>query len=129
MAAISAYHCTAADFASTDWNGILLLYDNLLQMDNSPVILLNRAIVLSKVRGPEAALNELAEIKKIPSMKSYYLLYSAEAEFYVQVSQFKNAEQSLETAMQHTSLQAEKELLQKRLDSCKKRQRETSTNL
>src|SRR5205085_3867901 len=59
LATISAYHCAAPDFASTDWKSILLLYDKLAEIDHSPLILLNRAIALSKVNGISSALEEL----------------------------------------------------------------------
>ena len=51
LAAISAYHCAARDFESTDWKSILSLYDKLVQIDCTPIVMLNRAIVVAKVNG------------------------------------------------------------------------------
>jgi len=79
LATISAYHCSATNFESTDWKSILTLYDNLIQIDSSPIVLLNRAIAVSKVNGAETALKELDKIKTIPSLKGYHLLYSTQA--------------------------------------------------
>jgi len=121
LAMISAYHCSAPDFESTDWKSILSLYDNLLRINNSPVVLLNRTIALSKVSGPEEALVALEQIKKIASIQSYYLLYSAEAELLMQLNRYKDAALSLHTAIQLAALPAEKDLLKKRLDACSKK--------
>src|SRR5207244_13321899 len=44
QAGIAACHCAASDYESTDWPQILSLYDRLLELDDSPVIALNRAV-------------------------------------------------------------------------------------
>ena len=56
QAAIAALHARAATPAETDWPQIERLYANLERMTPSPVITLNRAVAVSKVQGPEAAL-------------------------------------------------------------------------
>jgi RNA polymerase sigma-70 factor (ECF subfamily) len=47
QAGIAACHCTAADVASTDWARILSYYDQLLRINPSPVVALNRAVAVS----------------------------------------------------------------------------------
>ncbi len=118
LAAVSACHCTAPDYRSTDWKTILSLYDNLVKIDSSPVILLNRSVAVSKVNGAEKALEELEQLKSIPSLINYYLFYSTQAEFYIRLNEFARAAGSLETAISLAPLQAERDLLQKRLSSC-----------
>jgi len=56
QAAIAALHARAATPAATDWPQIELLYATLEQLQPSPVVTLNRAVALSKVQGPAAAL-------------------------------------------------------------------------
>ncbi|WP_192177925.1 RNA polymerase sigma factor [Mesorhizobium amorphae] len=56
QAAIAALHARAERPEDTDWTEIDLLYSLLEQMQPSPVITLNRAVAVAKVRGPEAAL-------------------------------------------------------------------------
>jgi RNA polymerase sigma-70 factor (ECF subfamily) len=56
QAAIAALHARAAVAEDTDWTEIDLLYGLLEQMQPSPVVTLNRAVAVGKVRGPEAAL-------------------------------------------------------------------------
>ncbi len=57
QAAIAALHARAAQAQDTDWAQIDLLYANLERLQPSPVVTLNRAVAVSKVRGPEAALD------------------------------------------------------------------------
>lgn len=52
QAAIAALHARAEKAEDTDWNEIDLLYRLLEQMQPSPVVTLNRAVAVSKVRGP-----------------------------------------------------------------------------
>ena len=56
QAAIAALHARAATAADTDWTGIDRLYATLEVMTPSPVVSLNRAVAVSKVAGPAAAL-------------------------------------------------------------------------
>jgi RNA polymerase sigma-70 factor (ECF subfamily) len=73
LATISAYHCSASNYNATDWKSILSLYDKLVQIDNSPIVLLNRAVALSKVSGSKKAIDELKKIEEIPTIKSNHL--------------------------------------------------------
>lgn len=56
QAAIAALHARAGKAEDTDWQEIDLLYSLLERMQPSPVVTLNRAVAVSKVRGPEEAL-------------------------------------------------------------------------
>lgn len=118
LASISAYHCSAINYKATDWKSILALYDRLIQIDNSPVVLLNRAIAVSKVNSTEKAIAELEQIKNSASLKTYHLFYSTLAEFYIELSQFSKAIEAIKTAIEFAPLQNEKLLLQKKLAFC-----------
>jgi RNA polymerase sigma factor (sigma-70 family) len=119
LAAISAYHCSAANYGSTDWNSILSLYDKLLILDSSVVVKLNRTIAVSKVHGPQKAIEELLKIKDDPALRSYHLLYSTLAEFHIELKKYKEATAYLKKAIALTPLAAEKELLEKKLYMCR----------
>src|SRR5450755_749465 len=56
QAAIAAVHCRAATAEETDWRQILSLYDVLERLQPSPIVLLNRAVAVAMVKGPERAL-------------------------------------------------------------------------
>ncbi|MCU0910070.1 MAG: RNA polymerase sigma factor [Rhodobacteraceae bacterium] len=56
QAAIAALHARARHPEATDWAGINALYRALERRGASPVVTLNRAVAVSKLEGPEAAL-------------------------------------------------------------------------
>ncbi len=56
QAAINAVHTDALDASMTDWSQIVQLYDQLVALQPSPVVELNRAVALAELDGPEVAL-------------------------------------------------------------------------
>ena len=56
LAAISAVHTSARDARDTDWSQVVALYDQLVRLDPSTIIALNRAIAIAELDGPEVAL-------------------------------------------------------------------------
>jgi RNA polymerase sigma-70 factor (ECF subfamily) len=74
QAAIAATHARAVDPQSRDWTVILDLYDQLLALNGSPVVALNRAVAVAKVRGPAEALAALEPLAGDPKLLGYYLL-------------------------------------------------------
>jgi RNA polymerase sigma factor (sigma-70 family) len=121
LASISSYHCSAANYESTDWKSILFLYDKLIRVDHSQVVLLNRAVVLAKVEGIENAIEELKRLKSTPSLKSYHLYYSVCADFYMENDRYEEAIAMLLKAIELTPVNAEKMFLQRKLDHCKEK--------
>ncbi|MDB5145327.1 MAG: sigma-70 family polymerase sigma factor [Mucilaginibacter sp.] len=120
LALISSCHCSAANYSSTDWKSILSLYDKLAEIDHSPIVLLNRAVALARVAGPEKALVELENLTVVPALKTYHLFYSIQAEFYMELNRFEEATIFLQKAIYLTPLITEKEFLQRKLAQCQK---------
>jgi RNA polymerase sigma-70 factor (ECF subfamily) len=118
-AAISAQYSIAADYESIDWQTILSFYESLVELDHSPVVLLNRAIVVSKVSGVRQALDELEKIADEPAFQTYYLFYSTMGELQMQAGDPANAILSLEKAIDLAPLVPEKELLSRKLKQIK----------
>ncbi|MFI7106878.1 RNA polymerase sigma factor [Nonomuraea sp. NPDC050227] len=56
LAAINAVHTSARDMRDTDWSQVLALYDQLVRLDPSPIVALNRAVAVAELDGPEVAL-------------------------------------------------------------------------
>ncbi|HTE29217.1 MAG TPA: sigma-70 family RNA polymerase sigma factor [Chryseolinea sp.] len=121
LATISAHYCFAPDYQSTNWKSILDLYDTFIQLDSSPLVLLNRAIAVSQVSGPETALEELNVLKDHPTLSAYHLFHSTRAEFLIQANQFEEAYHSLQRALELAPLKSERELLAKKMLFCKER--------
>jgi RNA polymerase sigma-70 factor (ECF subfamily) len=118
QAGIAAVHCAAQDYESTDWPRILALYDRLIQIDDSPVIALNRAVALAQVQGPRAGIQAVEEIRQHQMLESYYLLYAVLAEFESQLNDYQAAAKHLRQALKFTELKSEQSLLSKRLKDC-----------
>jgi len=121
LAAISAHHALAPDYASTDWTGILGLYDGLLRVEDSPVVRLNRAIALSMVEGPQKALYELDRLQEDTTLQTYPYLHSTRAEMYLRLEQFPAASACLEKAIACSTLEKEAERLRERLAFCREK--------
>jgi RNA polymerase sigma-70 factor (ECF subfamily) len=56
LAAINAVHTSARDARATDWGQVVALYDQLVRLDPSPIVALNRAVALAELDGPDVAL-------------------------------------------------------------------------
>jgi RNA polymerase sigma-70 factor (ECF subfamily) len=115
QAGIAACHCAARDYPSTDWTHILALYDELVQLDDSPVVALNRAVALAQLRGPAAGIAAVGTIQNLQSLESYHLLYAVLAEFEAQLGNFPAAASHLRKAIQLTEIKSEQALLARRL--------------
>ncbi|HMG15569.1 MAG TPA: sigma-70 family RNA polymerase sigma factor [Saprospiraceae bacterium] len=118
LATISAYHCSAVSYKDTDWKSILALYDNLLIIDSSAVVKLNRIIALSKVKGEEKAIIDLKALEDSTFLRSYYLYYATLSSFYIELKQYNDAIPVLKTAIELAPMNAEKLLLNKKLNTC-----------
>ncbi|MCE7995708.1 MAG: sigma-70 family RNA polymerase sigma factor [Roseivirga sp.] len=120
LAAISAYHCTASSYETTDWPAILKMYDALSSFDKSPLVQLNRAIALAQVDGAEAAIKVLLALEnELPP--SYYLFHSTLADLYIETGDFSQAISRLEKALQHAEVASEIEIIKRRIANCQEK--------
>ncbi len=122
-AGIAACHCMARDYASTNWRQILALYDRLVELDNSPVLALNRAVALAHVRGVEAGIAALQAIPRRATLDSYYLRYAVLGEFEVRRENYATAAGHFRRALELTRLDSEKRFLSKRIRFCENKAR------
>jgi RNA polymerase sigma-70 factor, ECF subfamily len=67
-------HTSARDVRDTDWSQVVALYDQLVRLDASPIIALNRAIAVAELDGPEVA---LAAVDRLEDRLAGYYLYHA----------------------------------------------------
>lgn len=118
-AAIASVHCTAKNFEKTDWKLILQLYDALILIKDSPVIKLNRAIVISKLHSADKAIEEINKIEGIESLTNSFYLFSATlGDLYLQKKEFSTAKHYLDKSLKLTTSNAEKELIKKKMLLC-----------
>ena len=114
QAGIAACHCAAEDYDSTDWRQILSLYDRLVGFDDSPVVALNRAVVVANLYGPQAGLDAVAAIEDREKLDSYYLLYAVLGEFEAQLNDPLAAAGYFRKSMQLAEIKSEQAFLLKR---------------
>ncbi len=73
LAAINAVHTSARDVRDTDWSQVLALYDQLVRLDPSPIIVLNRAVAVAELDGPRAALETVNGLQdKLADYHAYH---------------------------------------------------------
>lgn len=114
QAAIVACHAEAKQWADTDWEQIVVLYDMLLHLAPSPTTRLHRAIALRYVHGPHAALAELAELAS--ELDRYHLFHATRAELLRAIGDPDTATGADRRALDLTSNPAEQALLRQRID-------------
>ena len=76
LAAINAVHTDARDVRDTDWSQVIALYDQLIRLDPSPIVRLNRAIAVAELDGPGVA---LVEIEGLP-LEGYHAFHATHAD-------------------------------------------------
>jgi RNA polymerase sigma factor (sigma-70 family) len=118
QAAIAACHARARVAEETDWKQIVALYDALAQVSPSPVIGLNRAVAISMVYGPAAALDIVDDLAEEPSLKSYYLLPTVRGDLLESLGRFNEARVEFSRAAALTKNNRERTLLLGRASSC-----------
>jgi RNA polymerase sigma-70 factor (ECF subfamily) len=122
QAGIAYCHCTAATYEATDWPRILSLYDLLVGINPSPVIALNRAVAISRVRGPEAAIEALEAIRPRDALENYYLFHAALAQFQLETGETEQAARRFLRALELTGVKSEQAFLARKLEECETRQ-------
>jgi RNA polymerase sigma factor (sigma-70 family) len=118
QAGIAACHCAAKDYESTDWQQILSLYDHLVEFDDSPVVALNRAIVIANIHGPAAGMEAVNAIKGKDKLESYYLLYAVLGEFESRLNDPLAAAGYFRKSLQLAETKSEQQFLSKRFRDC-----------
>jgi RNA polymerase sigma-70 factor (ECF subfamily) len=76
-AAIQSAHAARRLTGHNTWPAIVALYDHLLALTGSPVVVLNRAIALAEIEGPAAALAAIAPLAHDARMQSYQPYWAA----------------------------------------------------
>jgi RNA polymerase sigma-70 factor (ECF subfamily) len=124
QAAIAAVHAEAESVARTDWRQIVALYNQLVRIQPSPVVLLNRAVAIAMRDGPEAGLAHIDAVLEPSSGKqgelaNYYLAHSARADMYRRLGRTAEARTSYEKALALTQQEPERQFLQERIRQLK----------
>ncbi len=119
QAAIAAVHAEAESVAATDWQQIVAIYDQLLRIQPSPVVELNRAVAIAMRDGPEAGLAHIDAVLEQGELAEYYLAHSARADMYRRLGRTAEARASYEKALALTQQEPERQFLQERIRGLK----------
>ncbi len=115
LAAINAVHTDAPAWSDTDWSQIAALYDQLLAVDPSPIVRLNRAIAVAELDGPEVALAEVDRLPKIePSLSAYHAWHATRADLLRRLGRGAEARAAYDAAIAATDNPAERAFLGRR---------------
>jgi RNA polymerase sigma-70 factor, ECF subfamily len=106
QAAIAAVHSRAPRAADTDWQEIDTLYGVLEQLQPSPVVTLNRAVAVSKLRGPAAALEMIEPLGE--KLQGYFHFFGAKGAWLHELGRTDEARVAFDKAiaLAHTPAQA-----------------------
>lgn len=118
QAAIAACHARAVRPEDTDWLRIAALYDALAQLAPSPIIELNRAVVISMAYGPASALDLVDKLALEPALRNYHLLPSVRGDLLAKMGRGSEARNEFERAAALTQNERERALLLARARSC-----------
>ena len=111
QAAINAVHSDAPTAAHTDWAQILLLYDQLLAITPTPIVALNRAVVVAEIDGPQMALRIVDELH----LEHYYLFHAIRADLLRRLGHTDQAEAAYRAAIERTDNAAEIAFMNERI--------------
>jgi len=113
QAAIAALHSEARTWRDTDWYQIVVLYDALVQIVDSPVVRLNRAVALGHFAGPQVALGEVNDLALV--LSEYHLFHSTRAQLLQDLGEGALAREALVRALELCQNPAERSLLSRKL--------------
>lgn len=114
LAAINAVHTSARDVRDTDWSQVVALYDQLVRIDRSPVVALNRAIAVAEVEGPEVALAAVDLLAD--QLAGYHAYHATRAELLRRLGRSQDSRAAYDKAIELAGNAAEVAYLTRRRD-------------
>ena len=103
LAAINAVHTDAPSAADVDWSQVVALYDQLVQLDPSPIVALNRAVAVAELDGPQVA---LAIVDQLP-LEGYHAWHAVRADLLRRLGRSAEAKAAYDAAIAATRNSAE----------------------
>jgi RNA polymerase sigma-70 factor (ECF subfamily) len=115
-AAIAARHCSAPSFAETDWVSICHLYDRLLEVEASPMVVLNRAVAVSYRDGPEAAIPLVEAVYDAKDLPHSHVVAAVLANLHARAGSTERAQPLLDEALRRARTTHERELIGRQIE-------------
>ena len=114
LAAINAVHTSARDVRDTDWSQVVALYDQLVRIDPSPIITLNRAIAVAELDGPEVALATVDRLED--RLAGYHAYHATRADLLRRMGRSQQSRAAYDKAIELAGNTAETAYLTRRRD-------------
>ncbi|MEV0633152.1 RNA polymerase sigma factor [Nonomuraea wenchangensis] len=114
LAAINAVHTSARDIRDTDWSQVLALYDQLIRLESSPIIALNRAVAVAELDGPQVALAAVDRLED--TLAGYHAYHATRADLLRRLGQSRQACAAYDKAIELAGNTAETAYLTRRRD-------------
>ena len=114
LAAINAVHTSARDVRDTDWSQVVALYDQLVRIDPSPIIALNRAIAVAELDGPEVALATIDRLED--KLAGYHAYHATRADLLRRLGRSQESRAAYDKAIELAGNTAETAYLTRRRD-------------
>jgi RNA polymerase sigma-70 factor, ECF subfamily len=114
LAAINAVHTSARDLRDTDWSQVVALYDQLVRLDPSPIVALNRAIAVAELDGPEVALAAVDQLEG--KLAGYHAYHAARADLLRRMGRSQESRAAYDKAIELAGNTAETAYLTRRRD-------------
>ena len=114
LAAINAVHTSARDMHDTDWSQVLALYDQLVGLDPSPIIALNRAIAVAELDGPQVALAAVDRLED--KLAGYHAYHATRADLLRRLGRGQESRAAYDRAIELAGNTAETAYLTRRRD-------------
>jgi RNA polymerase sigma-70 factor (ECF subfamily) len=114
LAAINAVHTSARDVRDTDWSQVLALYDQLVRLDASPIIALNRAVAVAELDGPHVALAAVDRLED--PLAGYHAYHATRADLLRRLGHSQHARAAYDKAIELAGNTAETAYLTRRRD-------------
>ena len=114
LAAINAVHTSARDTRDTDWSQVVALYDQLVRLDPSPIIALNRAVAVAELDGPEVALATVDSLAE--KLGGYHAYHAARADLLRRLGRTQESRAAYDKAIELAGTPPETAYLTRRRD-------------
>jgi RNA polymerase sigma-70 factor (ECF subfamily) len=114
LAAISAVHTDARDVRDTDWSQVVALYDQLVRLDPSPIVALNRAIAVAELDGPQVALAAVDRLEG--ALAGYHAFHATRADLLRRLGRTEESRVAYDRAIELAGNTAETAYLTRRRD-------------
>ncbi len=112
LAAINAVHTSARRARDTDWSQVVALYDQLVRIDPSPIVALNRAIAIAELNGAEIALATIDRLED--RLADYHAFHATRADLLRRLGRSRESRAAYDKAIELAGNTAETAYLTRR---------------